>query len=340
MKQRKNYFDTIKLFAIFVVFATHFIASYHSAYFDLWHTMPYAVILKGVSGKFGVVVFSVILGYFAYKSSDRNIIGYAVKRYLYFLLCALFINSIYAVCGHFGYLTDPVGLRHLLVSSVMLDDDIFATLWCLRPFLAASILARICGKYKAGIPVLAAGTALLLYLNYTWIAIGLMGGIAACLEENSFFKRLMSHRMARIAAYLAAFGAVKLANYPAEGITAAIALAALPQSTLLVKPLENKKLASAGRNTMAIYLIHPAIYSLVGDLILTGPYSGMKFLAGMAVSWIVIVAVSYPVTKLLDTINAFLRKGVDLVCRPFVRRAKEESPQEDNRKPIEERPNR
>lgn len=319
MKTRKNYFDTIKLIAIFIVFATHFIASYHSAYFDLWHTMPYAILLKGISGKFGVVLFSVILGYFAYRSSDGNIIGYAVKRYLYFFICALFINTVYFVCSRFGYLTDPVSMRKLAVCSLTLGDGIFATLWCLRPFLFASIISRINGKAKAGIIAFALEIALLLYLGQTWIAIGIMGNIAVWLEDNDICKNIFSHRIARISAYLTAFGVVKLANYPAEGIAAAVVLAALPQSTVLVKALNNRHLASAGRNTMAIYLIHPALYTLIGDIIMRGPFSGMKFLAGLLISWIVIILVSYPVTGFLDHINGYFKKAVDSVSRSISR---------------------
>ena len=317
MKTRKNYFDTIKLIAIFIVFATHFIASYHSAYFDLWHTMPYAILLKGISGKFGVVLFSVILGYFAYRSSDGNIIGYAVKRYLYFFICALFINSVYFVCSRFGFLTDPVSLRKLAVCSLTLGDDIFATLWCLRPFLFASIISRINGKAKAGMIAFVLEIALLLYLGQTWIAIGIMGNVAVWLEDNDICMDIFSHRIARIAAYLAAFGVVKLANYPAEGIATAVVLAALPQSTVLVKALNNRHLASAGRNTMAIYLIHPALYTLIGGLIMKGPYSGIKFLAGLMISWIVIVLVSYPVTRFLDCINGYLKNAVDAAFNAF-----------------------
>lgn len=89
---RIGYIDTMKLFAIFIVFVTHFINRFDDSYFELWHQGPTSWILNGVTGKFGVAVFSVALGYFAFRSREQNISRYVIKRYIYFVILN-FLNN-------------------------------------------------------------------------------------------------------------------------------------------------------------------------------------------------------------------------------------------------------
>jgi fucose 4-O-acetylase-like acetyltransferase len=90
-------------------------------------------------------------------------------------------------------------------------------------------------------------------------------------------------------------------------------LLALSRSTRIAQVLNNKHLASAGRNTMAIYLIHNLLYETIGGLIVSDSAFVATFLAAFVISWAVIVLLSYPVTSLLNGANRFCGGIIDKV---------------------------
>lgn len=323
MKKRKLYFDTIKLFAIFVVFTTHFVATFNEDYFRFWTDLPTAFFLKGVSGKFGVAVFSVILGYFAFRSSEKNIAKYTIKRYVYFVLCGLFINAVYALYAAARH-DDPVTLYRLIRTSVLLGSSIYPTFWCIRPFMAGSFVSRInrfvhdkVKKDALTVALVVAEAAVLIYLKEIWIAICIMGNAVPVLEDNEKVQKIISSRAVRMVIYLAAFCAIKRSGsdltYLIDGVSAAFVLIALSRSTHLTQLLNNRHLASAGRNTMAIYLIHNLLYETIGGLIVSDSAFVATFLAAFVISWTVIVLLSYPVTSLLNGANRFCGGIIDKV---------------------------
>lgn len=63
MKRIRTY-DSMKFYAMFIVYSTHFIAYFHPQYFELWNTFPSSIILNGLTGKFGVAIFSVFIRLF------------------------------------------------------------------------------------------------------------------------------------------------------------------------------------------------------------------------------------------------------------------------------------
>lgn len=319
MKTRTRYFDTIKLLAIFVVFITHFVASFNEDYFCYWKEPPTSYLLWGVSGKFGVVIFSVILGYFAYRSSEKSIAKYTIKRYVYFVICGLFINSVYLICARTGYIDANISIRHLIKTSLLLGSDIYPTFWCIQPFMLASFISKVNGRFLAdkrwGIIVIAAEIAALIKTGHLWAGICLMGNLVYILENDKYVLRLISHRIVRIAVYLIFFFAIKRSSsdltYIIDGAVCSMVLIALKNSTMLTGLLNNEAMASAGRNTMAIYLIHNILYEAIGGAMISEAHFAPTFLAALVVSWAVIVLVSYPVTKLLDSVNRFCGKYID-----------------------------
>lgn len=319
MKTRTRYFDTIKLLAIFVVFITHFVASFNEDYFSYWKEPPTSYLLWGVSGKFGVVVFSVILGYFAYRSSEKSIAKYTLKRYVYFVLCGLFINTVYLICARTGYFGGNVSIPHMIKVSLLLSDDIYPTFWCIQPFMLASFISKVNGRFLAdrrwGIIVIAAEIAGLIKFGHLWAGICLMGNLVYILENDKFVAGLVSHRIVRIAVYLIFFFAIKRSSsdltFIIDGTVCSMVLIALSKSTMLTKLLNNRAMASAGRNTMAIYLIHNIIYEAIGGAMISEAHFVSTFLVALVISWVVIVLISYPVTKLLDAVNRFCGKYID-----------------------------
>ena len=88
-------------------------------------------------------------------------------------------------------------------------------------------------------------------------------------------------------------------------------------SKIVKKILENKHFSVFGQKTMAIYLIHVATYRIVGRFILetagiSGPYV-VQFLIAMTVSWIAILALSYPTTWIIDKSYKYLCIPIDRV---------------------------
>lgn len=321
MKQRKLYFDTIKLFAIFVIFTTHFLADFHDEYLDMWTTLPTSILLRGVTGKFGVAIFSVILGYFAFRSSERNIAKYTIKRYVYFVLCGLFINAVYAAEAYFTD-GDPITLSEVVHTSIILGDSIYPTFWCIRPFMAGSFASRvnrfICDRSTAaGLLITVVEIAALIYYGQIWIAICIMGNLVPVLEDSSFMQKILGHRIVRVAIYIFAFFAIKRSSsdvtFLIDGAVTVLVLLALSKSEYVIRPLNNKYLASAGKNTMAIYLIHVIVYMTVGSMLINDADFTASFIMAYAVSWIAIVILSYPVTFMLNGVNGLFSRGIDLV---------------------------
>ena len=97
MKKRILYYDNIRYMAAIMVFTWHFISRFTRTTFRYWTHGPSHYILQGMSGKFGVIVFCVVLGYFAAKSGGKkgSLAKYTLNRYIQFALMGVFINTLY-----------------------------------------------------------------------------------------------------------------------------------------------------------------------------------------------------------------------------------------------------
>ena len=318
-KTRIRYLDTLKLLAIFVVFATHFINRFNEDYFQLWHQAPTSWVLNGVTGKLGVAIFAVILGYFAYKSKEPNVTKYVIKRYIYFLLCALFINSIYSALGNAGVFDDTHSVREVITVSLTLGAGIFRTFWCIRPFFIASILSKLNGKAKAGpFTVLVEMLIMFQIMDDVWVSICLMGNLVAIAMSSEKFMSVFRHVWVRWPVYLAVFFLIKRPEswqtYLIDGICASLAILALSESRYIRKVLDWEPLAAQGKNTMAMYLVHVVVYRLAGAAAGLGSDSpAVMFIVIMIVSWALIAALSFPLTRLLDALTKLCMKPVEKI---------------------------
>ena len=87
---------------------------------------------------------------------------------------------------------------------------------------------------------------------------------------------------------------------------------ALSESRYIRKVLDWEPLAVQGKNTMAMYLVHVVVYRLAGSAAGLGPdSSAVLFVMIMIVSWALIVLLSFPLTKLLDTLTKLCMKPVE-----------------------------
>ena len=324
-KTRIRYLDTLKLLAIFIVFATHFINRFNEDYFQLWHKAPTSWVLNGVTGKLGVAIFAVILGYFAYRSKEPDVTKYVIKRYIYFFLCGLFINSIYAAFGSAGIFDDTYSVKEVLTVSLTLGAGIFRTFWCIRPFFIASILSKLNGKAGAGpFTVLVEMLIMFQIMGDVWVSICLIGNLVAIAMSNEKFMSIFRHVWVRWPAYLAVFFLIKRPEswqtYLIDGICASLMILALSESRWLRKVLDWEPLAVQGKNTMAMYLVHVVVYRLAGAAAgLGSDSSAALFVIIMIVSWELVVALSFPLTKLLDVLTKLCMKPVEGIMGSFHR---------------------
>ena len=324
-KTRIRYLDTLKLLAIFIVFATHFINRFNEDYFQLWHKAPTSWVLNGVTGKLGVAFFAVILGYFAYRSKEPDVTKYVIKRYIYFFLCGLFINSIYAAFGSAGIFDDTYSVKEVLTVSLTLGAGIFRTFWCIRPFFIASILSKLNGKAGAGpFTVLVEMLIMFQIMGDVWVSICLIGNLVAIAMSNEKFMSIFRHVWVRWPAYLAVFFLIKRPEswqtYLIDGICASLMILALSESRWLRKVLDWEPLAVQGKNTMAMYLVHVVVYRLAGAAAgLGSDSSAALFVIIMIVSWELVVALSFPLTKLLDVLTKLCMKPVEGIMGSFHR---------------------
>lgn len=306
---RIRYFDSLRLISFFIVYATHFIVYFNSPYASLWTTPPTSYILYGVSGKLGVAIFAVLLGYFAYLSKDTDFTHYALKRYSFFVLSGLVINTAYMIVGYCvpGY--QQFTFQQVLNTSLSLEDTIFATFWCIPAFFRASLISYANGKAKASSVIIVLEIVILCKLGLIWESICLMGNLVARYKLNPH-PDILKYRVVRIMCWVALFFAIKrpesTTTYLIYGISCTIMLILIMRGNIVQTILNNKFMALLGKQAMAIYIIHPLTYMLIGPLLfeLFGflPY-GWSFLISLIVCFAIIVLISFPIMWIINTLT-------------------------------------
>ena len=81
---RSLWIDSCRFLAIFVIMCTHFLAEFSPSTLQFWEIGPLSWLLHGLTGKFSVSFFFVMLGYFASKPASfkcKKLVNYALQRY-------------------------------------------------------------------------------------------------------------------------------------------------------------------------------------------------------------------------------------------------------------------
>ncbi|MBQ9166748.1 MAG: acyltransferase [Oscillospiraceae bacterium] len=319
MNRRIPYYDTIRLLAIFWVYTTHFIARFDSDLFRFWSEKPTSLLLEGLTGKAAVAMFAVILGYFASAPSKKEISTghYLIKRYLYFVICGLVINSLYAVFGPLGVIEADPSLLDVIKTSLMIGDEIFPTYWCMPAFLYGSVLCFINSKYGLGVMEVAVQALILILLGCTWVPICLFGNILSLLLREDRLSRYLKNGWLQATLLVAVFFLVKhsesTVTYLVDGLCSVLLLLIIAYNAPVQNVLNHKFLAGLGKNCMAIYLIHPLVYNAAGpglfQLLAAVPYR-FRFPAVWLLCFALIVLCSYPVMAVINWSNGKVSKGI------------------------------
>ena len=175
--RRESWIDSCRFLAIFVIMFTHFLAMYHPAALSLWEGGPSWWLLGGLTGKFSVAFFFVLLGYFASKPKSFRIAfygSYCARRYFqfaFYVFCVTFFYLIgsYAVTWLFHTPDEYVfhvlsdgpryNLIYLLHDAFLFQDNYNATLWCMpQLFLASLVPTMVITDDRASLRLLTASS--------------------------------------------------------------------------------------------------------------------------------------------------------------------------------------
>ena len=222
--ERLRCFDTIKFMAILMVCVTHFISIFNPHYFYLWNTSPTKYILEGISGNFGVCIMGVVMCYFAYKSKETNPIRYFFKRYSYFVVSGGVINVCYVMLG-----ISDFSMGRTFLETMSLGSEIFPAFWCMRPFLLASFIAYLNGKFSYdNIYFLFIELAILWFVGWYRTFICLFGCFVPILLNRDIISDLFDKRIVQMISLMAIFLLIKrdecISTYVIDGISTVILL--------------------------------------------------------------------------------------------------------------------
>ncbi len=299
---RDRVFDFIKLFSMLMVITHHFMVCYLE-----YESIP----LKIVNGKYGVQLFAVVLGIFAFRKGKKNTedtLHYALRRYAFFLICEFVINSIYYLFNIDGSRT-IMSFGFVIGQSVVLGDEIFPTIWFAKEFLAGSILSFIIGKKDYGIKDITFIVLSLGIISEPFVAACVMGCIAEKLisEDLSLFKKTLVQIVVPLAS-LALMIVLKKSNltYFIFGISAMFVITVV-NNNMFQKISDHRIVSYLGKITMPMLMIHPCLIELVN---LIGSGNGIILIICRFFVLLVLVLIA---SVVLDVIIKYLMKFADMI---------------------------
>lgn len=188
--ERIGWIESLRAIALFMVIVTHFIAAFCPEAFSVWQTN--SLFLKGISGKHGVAIFCVLIGYFASAKKNIDFATYTIKRYLQFsiniLLVLLPFTIVKEVIAGAQFAEIGNGIVNAFKESVFFRDEINPTLWCVRDLFFGSLCCFILGNYcdmtdKRMKLVFVFATCAFVYFVDVWIAVCILGVALRVFQE-------------------------------------------------------------------------------------------------------------------------------------------------------------
>ncbi len=314
---RKTYYDFLKFCAIFIIVLTHFIDCFAPSLFRFWDQFPTSILLFGVSGKLGVAIFGVVMCVLASESNENNPLVYFLKRYLYFVICGILINTLYVI---YGYSSLRVDIIEFLKLSFLLSDKLFPTFWCIPDFLIASCLAYLNGKYQVKIKGILFEMVILILCRQFWVAICLMGCLVKSIMKAEKCKRLFSHHSAKVLGCVLIFFAIKrdegILTYFIDGFCVALFLIIINFSERTKRVLSAPVLLVwIGRFTMSIFLIHSFVFMMVKEKLPLSVYGEGQLTALFVICIMVIGVSAYLLQFVLEHIKMLTDRLVEFMLR-------------------------
>lgn len=261
-RKRDVVFDYIKLYSMLMVITHHFMVCYLK-----YESVP----LKIVNGKYGVQLFSVILGIFAYRSGQKkkeDTIHYALRRYSFFFICEMVINSIY-----YFFNIDGSQLRmsygYVIGRSLVLGDEIFPTIWFAKEFLAGSIISFILGRYRPCKRDILALILCLGVIDEVFVAGCVMGSLVQNIleeDDNAPVNKFIPAVAVAISVMIRIILNKSSLTYFIFGITSSLTILLIKKSGFFSQDPGRINVSYLGGITMPMLLIHPCLIELVNHL--------------------------------------------------------------------------
>ena len=325
--RREDWIDACRFFAIFVIMATHFLAMFRPEALTLWEEMPSRLVLGGLTGKFSVAFFFVLLGYFAgrpRKFTSGSFVRYTLRRYGQFSFFVFISALCYLVCSYgvtwllhtpdenvFRVLSDGFryNLVYLLRDAFLLEDNYNATLWCMRQLFAASILCWLLGcvpEKKARLAASAAVWALspLLGKDWVWLGAGAAGCVLRCVREDETLYSGLNKSGITAALLIAALVCIKAplaegtALYSLQGLGAFLLILAQFSLSGVRQALASKPFPWLGRISMGLFVVHTPINCLLASS-LWPMLAGLPQAAALLMTFLISTALSIAAAALL-----------------------------------------
>lgn len=188
--KRVGWIEVLRAVAMLMVVVPHFIASFCPEVFVYWQT--HSLFLKGISGKHGVAIFCVLLGYFSSKYSSASFPTYCVRRYLQFAIniCIVLLpfSVITSILSRAQILVALKDLLNAVLESVLFGSSLNPTLWCVRSMFFGSLICFVLGNYckmenKRKEMAFIFVVCFFLYFVDMWLAMCVLGaGLRVCME--------------------------------------------------------------------------------------------------------------------------------------------------------------
>lgn len=308
--ERIRWIDTIRLWLMFEVYSGHLCDEFTEQYY--YH--PVIMFIQGVPmGKFAVQFFGLLLGFFATKAGRKGKKGFISKKYLYFFISGLLINSVYYILSRFG-IGNLVSMKDVLYNSFWLGHGVYETFWCVKFYFVGAVICYINGRGDCTLPIVIGEFIAFLIIGYEWISACVLGTALVILIENDMLGKVFGKWYYRILVLIPtclvfAFNTEGFYSCIFLSLIALLIMLALFYSPRLTEIMSFKPLSYWGRFGMEIYILHPLVYTLLGgylfELLTRRFHLRYVWLMVWIACFVVLLILSFPVKWLIDRCLGF-----------------------------------
>ena len=320
---REKWLDTIKVFLIVRIFSTHFRFSFPKGRYDYGIIMKLLTANGGISGKFCVQMFAVILGYFATLAGERKQEKYITKRYLYFFSCILLINCIYYLFAQLGFIKANITINSVIFSAFSLGGGVYSAAWFFIHFFLGSIICYLNGRGR--INFLECILEIIVFILYgnVWVAACIMGSCLVYITKeepiiNGINKWYLQLTLIVICWFVLPRKESATA-YIIDGIVSFILLVICFSSSIIKRVLSINWLSRLGQYSMEIFLIHTLVYSTLGRKAFNyiSRYESLKL--SWVLTWLIcllcIIVLSFPIKIIIKNIIKMINKMSNFILQ-------------------------
>jgi len=300
---REKWIDTIRVMTAMWIYFVHYISAFKSEYFAFWNTDLGYWTVRGITGKLGVAMFAILMGYFAaMKGAGKSRCSeYIVNRYVQFAAGMLIINIIkyiMLVLKVDTNVTIKSGWISILQDAVFLKAGICVTLWCVLDFFLASVVCFLINRYQANLMIQLLICVLLVYIGKPWIAVGVMGSMIYGVQtKHKELCQKFSNGIIQFVLLVVVFLLIKNvqakthnAGYTIQGIACGLFVFAMFNNQFLKKIFGGMRISKLGKYAYEIFLLSNPMLGLMGWYVIQkGGMDHLTFWISFTISSIVLV---------------------------------------------------